>query len=117
MYHNGSRGVKGEEMENKEMSLDDVIRNEKARFIERKNRCEEKLLAYPKGALVVRESGGRRYCYFKYRDGKKVITKYAGTFDKYGALNATVAEREKLTEEIRQLTSDIDRIERMEAVK
>ena len=104
-------------MENKELSIDAVIRNEKIRFIRQKNRCEERLLDYPRGTLVVRESGGRKYCYFKYRDGKRVITKYAGTFAKFGVLNAMVTEREKLTEEIKQLTASIDRIERMEAVK
>lgn len=104
-------------MEKEEMSIDVVIQNEKSRFMERKSRCEEKLLDYPRGTLVVRESGGRKYCYFKYRDGKKVITKYAGTFDKYDVLHAMVEEREQLTGEIKQLTADIDRIERMEAVK
>ena len=100
-----------------EFYIDTVIRNEKIKFQEKKQRCEQQLLSYPRGSLVVRESAGRKYCYFRYRDGKKVVTKYAGTFEKYDELSAQVVERDKCVSELKIIDAEIGRMEKMQAVK
>lgn len=104
-------------METREFYIDTVIKNEKSKCQELKEQCEQRLKTYPRGTLVVRESNGRKYCYFRYRDGKRVVTKYAGTIQKYDELSAKLVERDKLIAEIRMLASEIERIEKMEAVK
>ena len=104
-------------METREFYIDTVIKNEKSKCQELKERCEQRLKTYPRGTLVIRESNGRKYCYLRYRDGKSVVTKYAGTIQKYEELSAKLLERDKLIAEIRMLASEIERIEKMEAVK
>ena len=109
--------MKVRKMENKIYDIDAVIKNEKQRYLNIKSQYEQQLLSYPRGSLVIRESNGRKYCYFKYRDGKKVITKYAGTILKFNELNAQILERDRLIKEIKLLTTEIERIEKMESIK
>ena len=56
--------------------IDNIIEKEKIRNREMRSAYEQRLLGFPRGSLTIRESKGRKYCYFKYRDGKKIITKY-----------------------------------------
>lgn len=104
-------------MEQKTFFIDTVIRNEKIRFLAMVSECEEKLTAYPRGKLVIRESKGHRYCYFRYRDGQKIVTKYAGTEKKLEELQQIVAERDLLLEKLKTLKAELRRIEKLEAVK
>ena len=104
-------------MEKTEFHIDSVLKREKAKNEKRIFECEEKLKEYPRGTLVFRESNGRQYCYFRYRDGKKVITKYAGTSMLYNDLRVVVAERDKLVNEIKRLKTENSRIDKMAAVK
>lgn len=39
---------------------------------------EAELSLLPKGTISEKNSGGKTYYYLKYRDGKKVISKYVG---------------------------------------
>ena len=36
----------------------------------------EELKTLPKGTIAEKKSGNKVYCYLKYRDGKKVVSKY-----------------------------------------
>lgn len=104
-------------MERKEYGIDTIIKNEKLRCQELKTQLEKELLDYPRGSLVVRDYNGRKYCYLRYRDGEKVVTKYAGTYKKYDELSALINEREQLVAKIKQLSLEIEKIEKMEAIK
>ena len=42
---------------------------------------EAELSLLPKGTISEKNSGGKTYYYLKYRDGKKVISKYVGRQD------------------------------------
>ena len=42
------------------------------------DRYEKMLVMLPKGTLVGCEKNGRTYYYLKYRNGKKVVSKYVG---------------------------------------
>lgn len=56
----------------------DTILKEKHRveyMLERYRRIRDEL---PKGSLSEREKNGQKYYYLKYREGKKVVTKYLG---------------------------------------
>ncbi len=94
-----------------------MLQKEKARIVEMKQTYEAQLSEFPRGSLVIRESNKRQYCYFRYRDGKRVITKYAGTIQKLEELKDQIARRDALVGEIKTLDQEIERIEKLEAVK
>ena len=100
-------------MENRQYLIDAVIEKEKCRIEKMRSECEERLSEFPRGSLVIRESNGRKYCYFRYRDGKKVVTKYAGTERKIDDLRAVLAERDDLINKIKNLDVELDRIARI----
>lgn len=79
--------------------------------------CEQRLLKFPRGSLTIRESNGRKYCYFKYRDGKKIITKYAGAEKMIPELQKQVEARDELIEMIKVLDGEYEKIEKMERVR
>lgn len=58
--------------------LIDTIIKEKRRIAYMLDRYEKMLVMLPKGTLVGCEKNGRTYYYLKYRDGKKVVSKYVG---------------------------------------
>lgn len=100
-------------MESRQYLIDAVIEKEKCRIEKIRTECEERLSEFPRGSLVIRESNGRKYCYFRYRDGKRVITKYAGTESKIDDLRAVLAERDNLINQIKNLDVELDRIARI----
>ncbi len=104
-------------MDNNKYLIDTVIEQAKIHNMELLREYERKLQNYPRGSIVIREMNGRKYCYFRYRDGKKIITKYAGTEGKLEELKQLVVEREKINEEIKRIKAEMERIERIEAVK
>ena len=97
--------------------IDNIIEKEKIRNREMRMAYAQRILAYPKGTLTIRESKGRKYCYFKYRDGKKIITKYAGTEKKLRELQEKIAERDRLADMIRMLDAEYERITKIESLK
>lgn len=78
---------------------------------------EKRIAELPRGSLVVRHLKGREYCYLRYRDGKKVIQKYAGTVGHEEGLRKKISERKHLVELVSMLEEESKRIEKMEAVK
>lgn len=97
--------------------IDNIIEKEKIRNREMRMAYAQRILTYPKGTLTIRESKGRKYCYFKYRDGKKIITKYAGTEKKLRELQEKIAERDRLADMIRMLDAEYERITKIESLK
>lgn len=69
----------------------------------------------PKGSLVIREVDGRKYCYLRYREGKKVITKYAGTWRKIDEIKNMIDRRRVLADEIKNLDDEFEKIEKVES--
>ena len=63
------------------------------------------------------ELNGRKYCYLRYREGKKVIQKYAGTIEKEDELREKISERKHLEALISMLEEENKRIIKMEAIK
>lgn len=100
-------------MENRQYLIDAVIEKEKCRIEKLRSECEERLSEFPRGSLVIREANGRKYCYLRYRDGKRVITKYAGTESKIDDLRSVLAERENIVAQIKNLDAELDRIKKI----
>lgn len=100
-------------MESRQYLIDAVIEKEKCRIEKLRSECEERLSEFPRGSLVIREANGRKYCYLRYRDGKRVITKYAGTESKIDDLRSVLAERENIVAQIKNLDAELDRIKKI----
>ena len=104
-------------MKEKKYFIDAVLEKEKQRNENMRLAYEERIAELPRGSLVVRRLNGREYCYLRYRDGKKVVQKYAGTVEQEECLRAKIAERKHLVELVSMLEEESKRIMKMEAIK
>ncbi len=104
-------------MKEKKYFIDAVLEKEKQRNENMRLSYEKRILDLPRGSLVIRELNGRKYCYLRYRDGKRVIQKYAGTIEQEEAIRAKIAERKHLVELLAMLEEESKRILKMEAIK
>lgn len=104
-------------MKEKKYFIDVILEKEKQRNKNMRLAYEKRIMALPRGSLVVRKLNGRAYCYLRYRDGKKVIQKYAGTIEQEELIRAKIAERKHLTELLAMLEEENKRILKMEAIK
>ena len=104
-------------MKEKKYFIDAILEKEKQRNKNMRLAYEKRIMDLPRGSLVIRELNGRKYCYLRYRDGKKVIQKYAGTIEQEEMIRAQIAERKHLTELITMLDEERKRILKMEAIK
>ena len=53
-----------------------VVEEEKERNLERQEAYREEIKKLPRGYLVVKERGDKKYHYLQYRDGLRTVTKY-----------------------------------------
>lgn len=97
--------------------IDAVLEKERQRNEKMRSAYEKRVSDIPRGSLVIRELNGRKYCYLRYREGKKVVQKYAGTIEQEEMIRAQIAERKHLIELIAMLEEENERILKMEAVK
>ena len=104
-------------MRDKKYFIDAVLEKEKQRNENMRLAYEKRIMDLPRGSLVIRELNGRKYCYLRYRDGKKVIQRYAGTIEQEETIRAKIAERKHLTELVAMLEEESKRILKMEAIK
>ena len=66
-------------MKEKKYFIDTVIEKEKQRNENMRSAYEKRMSDLPRGSLFIRNINGKKYCYLRYREGKKVVQKYAGT--------------------------------------
>ena len=104
-------------MKEKKYFIDVVLEKEKQRNENMRLAYEKRILQLPKGSLIVREMKGRKYCYLRYREGEKVVQKYAGTIEQEEIIRAQIAERKHLISLVAMLEEENKRIKKMEAVK
>ena len=104
-------------MKEKKHYIDAVLERELRRNENMRLAYEKRVLDLPRGSLVIRELNGRKYCYLRYREGKKVIQKYAGTIEKEDELREKISERKHLEALISMLEEENKRIIKMEAIK
>ena len=104
-------------MESKKYFIDVVLEREKQRNENMRIMYEQRITELPRGSLLIRELNGKQYCYLRYRDGKKVIQKYAGTIEQAENIRAKIDERKHLLELLEMLEEENKRIKKMEAVK
>ncbi|MCM1530377.1 MAG: hypothetical protein NC093_10340 [Alistipes sp.] len=104
-------------MEGRKYYIDAVLEKEKQRNQNMRSAYEKRIAILPKGTLAIRKINGRKYCYLRYREGKKTIQKYAGTLEQEASIREKIAEREHLTKLIGMLEEEHMRILKMEAIR
>lgn len=105
------------DMKEKKQFIDVILERERQRNENMRLAYEKRIMNLPRGSLVIRDLNGRKYCYLRYREGKKVIQKYAGTLDQEEAIRSKIAERKHLVELLSMLEEENKRIIKMEAIK
>jgi len=104
-------------MKERKYFIDVVLEKEKQRNENMRSVYEKRISDLPRGSLVIRELNGRKYCYLRYREGKKVIQKYAGTIEQEELIRTKISERKHLTELLSMLEEENKRILKMEEIK
>lgn len=97
--------------------IDSVLDKERAKAFNLKINCEKRLAELPKGTLTIREVKGNKYCYFRYREGQKIKTVYAGPARNQEEYRRLIEEREKIIEQIKSLDYEIKRIDTMKTIR
>jgi len=97
--------------------IDSVLDKERAKAFNLKINFEKRLAELPKGTLTIREVKGNKYCYFRYREGQKIRTVYAGPARNQDEYERQIAEREKIIEQIKELDYEIKRIDTMKTIR
>ena len=92
-------------IEVKEMSvLSGVLLEEKQRNLDMQESYVAEIKKLPKGSIRIKKRGNKEYCYLKYRERDKVITKYIGVASKcLPHLQAQVEKRKYFDELLKEL--------------
>lgn len=83
----------------------ETLIEEKQRNIQMQQSYVDEISKMPKGSISIKKIGKKEYCYLKYRNGDKFISKYIGHCDeKLEDLNKQVEKRryfEKILKELK----------------
>ena len=104
-------------MRKKNYYIDIVLEKEKKRNESMLQAYTKRLSELPKGSLLIRKIKGNEYCYLRYREGEKVIHKYAGTINQVNEIKEKINERKHLIDLIEMLKKENKRILKMEAIR
>lgn len=86
------------------MIIDTIIK-EKTRIEYMLNRYYKIIEELPKGSLSETNKNGQKYYYLKYREGKKVVTKYLGK--NAGEVPALIEKRKHTEAMIKSLKNEL----------
>lgn len=97
--------------------VDKILEREKIRILLMIESYQQRIAVLPNGSLKVRELNGNKYCYLSFREGRKVVTKYAGSIENLACLEAQIRERKYWQMALKKLKEEYKRILKMEKVK
>ena len=86
--------------------IEGVLLEEKQRNLSMQESYKKELSSLPKGSIVIKKIGNKDYCYLKYREGKKVITKYAGQSSNLESLKNQIEKRKYFEDVLRKLDKE-----------
>ena len=92
----------------------DVLEEEKRRLVSLRAKYEQKLKAFPKGAISRKKRGNREYLYLAYRQSGKVKFEYVGPVGSDAAQEAEVQVRRRkdLEQKLSQVEENLADVER-----
>jgi hypothetical protein len=98
-------------------TLSEIISQYKKQLLSMKDRYCEQISSLPKGTLAVKKMGSGEYWYLKYREGKKIVTKYIGKIsDTVLEIEKQIALRKTLEKMLKELEGELALIRKFEAV-
>ena len=97
--------------------IDVILEKEKIRNVKMQLSYKKRIEDLPKGGLVIRNINGKEYCYLRYREGNKIIQKYAGKIENVDTIRSQIDERKHLLKLVHMLEEEYERIKKMEGIK
>ena len=84
--------------------IKDTLAEELDRNVRSRRAYELECVKLPRGSVTVRKRGNKAYCYLKYREGSRTVTKYAGKAESVeDDLRTQVARRKELESVVKRL--------------
>ena len=94
--------------------IEDALREEKDRNQQVSDLYQREIESLPRGSLAIKEVGSKRYCYLRYRDGKKVRLQYAGKAELVeSGLRKQIARRRELEALLKDFKHDMKLIQKV----
>ncbi|HOD93894.1 MAG TPA: hypothetical protein PL054_08470 [Clostridia bacterium] len=98
-------------------TINEIIIQYKKQLLVMKDRYIKQISSLPKGTLTVKKMGSGEYWYLKYREGKKIVTKYIGKIsDKVVEIEKQIALRKTYERILKELEAELTLIRKFEAV-
>lgn len=94
--------------------IKDILKDEKERLCLLRKQIEEEISSLPKGSLSKKRRDNHFFYYLAYREGSKVIFKYAGKENspQVISLSEDIQKRRKLEKRLRDIKRDLKEINR-----
>ena len=88
--------------------LKEMFKEEKERLLKMKKFYEDKILELPRGSIVFKQRGKKKYPYLVYRDGEKVKTDYLKlSSNDLKKLQLNLDKRKKYLELLKEIEEDL----------
>ncbi len=89
--------------------LKEMFKEEKDRLLRMKKFYNSKIMDLPKGSIVFKNRGNKKYPYLVYREGEKVKTDYLkGGSDEMKEMELKIKKRKKYIKLIREIDKDLE---------
>jgi len=93
--------------------LEEMFKEEKERLLKMKKFYMGKILELPKGNIVFKNRGNKKYPYLVYREGNKVKTDYfKNNVDGLEELELKINKRKKYIKLLREIEKDLKVLEK-----
>jgi len=93
--------------------LEEMFKEEKERLLKMKKFYMGKILELPKGNIVFKNRGNKKYPYLVYREGNKVKTDYfKNNVDELEELELKINKRKKYIKLLREIEKDLKVLEK-----
>ena len=85
-----------------------ILEDELERNIRMQKRYLDEISKLPKGSIMLRQIGNKKYYYLKYRIDEKVITEYLGKYDEYDVSDIAekISKRKYLENTVKNLKNE-----------
>jgi uncharacterized protein (UPF0305 family) len=95
----------------------EMVEQYKHQLLQMRASCTEQIAKLPRGSLTIKRMGTREYWYLKYREGKKVVSKYIGKVsDAIDELKAQIKKRQDLEKDLKKLDKELDMVDRFKDI-
>ena len=88
--------------------LKEMFKEEKERLLKMKKFYEDKIIELPKGSIIFKHRGAKKYPYIVYREGNKVRTKYLRlSINDLDKLKFDLNKRKKYLKLLKEIKEDL----------